>query len=172
MNKTLKKIGKWLLIGILVILLLLLSLNLLLKLPVVQKYVIDEVTTFLSDELKTEVKIDSVSLALFDKVVFKNFYVEDLAGEELIFAKYLEANFNTGLWALLNKQLELNEVTLRHAKLNTKRKNGQLTITYNLLSITSNNDRKYDLLTKNQGILFSISKKYFSTILAITDTTN
>ncbi|MEM9991476.1 MAG: hypothetical protein AAF738_06900, partial [Bacteroidota bacterium] len=126
MNNFIKKVGKILLLTLLLIFLLGSSLNMLLRLPIVQKYVVDKTTAFLSNELKTTVKIEEVSLALFDKVVFKDFYVEDQAGHALIFAKYLEANFNTGLWALLQKRLELNEITLRNAQLNTKRPYGQL----------------------------------------------
>lgn len=126
MAKRLKKVWRWLAYGILLLLVLLFSLAFLLRIPAVQQYVVNTITDYLSSELKTEVQIAKVHLSFFDDVLFENFYVEDQAGDTLIYAKRLEANFNTGLFALLQKRLELNELTLHHAELNTKRRNGKL----------------------------------------------
>ncbi len=89
----------------------------LLKIPSVQNRVADYTMEYLSDELKTKVTLDHISLEFFDNVVLDGFYVEDLKGDTLLYSNKLTANLNSGPWAWINRTLLLQDVELEGAKL-------------------------------------------------------
>jgi hypothetical protein len=70
-----RRIGRFLLWSMVVLLLLFALLALALRTPVIQNWVIDKSTTFLSKELKTTVTIESFSLDFFDELSVRNLYI-------------------------------------------------------------------------------------------------
>ena len=83
----------------------------LLRTPRVQTWLAQRATAYLSDELKTKVSVGKVSIRFFKSVVLKDFYIEDLHHDTLLFAKELVVNikdFNYNKQHLVVSQLKLD----------------------------------------------------------------
>lgn len=65
---------------------LLLSVLLLVNLPAVQKFIARQATSWLSDKLQTTVSISDVRIHLLNRVSIRGVYVEDRAGDTLLYA--------------------------------------------------------------------------------------
>jgi hypothetical protein len=88
------------------------ALYVLIQIPVVQNWLANKITNYLSAELQTHVQLDHVSIEFFDKLVLEGLYVEDLNGDTLLYSYQLKANINTSLFALMRKRLEIEEIFL------------------------------------------------------------
>ncbi|MBR9923029.1 MAG: hypothetical protein GYB31_19555 [Bacteroidetes bacterium] len=97
---------------------------LLFQIPAFQNYVANRITSSLSEEWGTKVELERVNLQLFDRLVLENFYIEDLHSDTLLFAEQLKVDLNTGLIPLLLRRLEIQELSLRRARINIKRPKG------------------------------------------------
>jgi len=85
-----------------------------LQYPAMQTWLAQRATDILSDKLGTKVTIDRVSIQFFHRASFKNFYVEDLRGDTLLYAKEVNIGINT--FSLWNKQLLVKKITLDRVK--------------------------------------------------------
>ncbi len=94
------------------------------QIPWVQSKTAEFVTSYLSKELKTTVSVDRVSLGIFNRVIFEDFYLEDLAGDTLVYAGNLRVN-HSGLYFLLFKKFNLETLTLENASISISRKKGE-----------------------------------------------
>lgn len=84
MNKYIRKSLKvvlWIIAGIiLLVVLVAASLNI----PAVQNFVKDKAISFLKKKTKTEVRLESIKIALPKDVVLNKFYIEDLKKDTLL----------------------------------------------------------------------------------------
>lgn len=94
---------------------------LLLKLPAVQTFTVNRITSYLSGELKTKVEIESVNIEFLKKVVLNGIYIEDQKHDTLLYAQALKADI--GLWSLFktNKKLKVKSIELDNANIELKR---------------------------------------------------
>ena len=76
---------------------------------------LQKITTYLSDELNTEVTIDRIDIDFFDKLVMEGFILKDLKGDTLLYAGNLKAGFNTNLISLLRGRLQITSLYLENA---------------------------------------------------------
>ncbi len=95
-----------------------------LQIPAVQNEAARQVTETLSKELNTTVSLRNISIEFFDKLVLEDFYVEDQRGDTLLYSGRLKANINTSLGAILNRRLEIEEVSLSNARVILRREEG------------------------------------------------
>ncbi len=77
-----------------------------------QNWVVDQVTSYLTEELQTEVTVEEISLDFFDKLVLEDFYVEDFRGDTLMYSQALKVNLNTNLWNILSREIAITDITL------------------------------------------------------------
>jgi hypothetical protein len=91
----------------------------------VQNWLVGKVTTYLSEELETTVRISNVDIEFFDNVVLENFFVADRRGDTLLYAEKFTASLNSNIFALLSDKMEFNEISLAHARLNVRRREGE-----------------------------------------------
>ncbi|MCB0663467.1 MAG: hypothetical protein KDC24_12055, partial [Saprospiraceae bacterium] len=104
----------------------------LLQVPAIQNWAAEKVTNFLSKKLQTKVSLEYVTIEFFDDIVLKDFYVEDLNGDTLLYTKKLKANLNSGPISWFNSELSFEDVTLQKGKiflrkgLNDQKNNFQL----------------------------------------------
>ncbi|MFK7935540.1 MAG: hypothetical protein AB8G22_18645, partial [Saprospiraceae bacterium] len=96
----------------------------LIQIPAVQTWAAQKVTDYLSEELQTEVAIERVGISLFDKLRLDGFYLEDLTGDTLLYARELKADFNTDLMTLLGGSLEVEGVFLTDAHIAIRQDSG------------------------------------------------
>ena len=87
-----------------------------LSIPAVQRKLVDFALGELRTILKTEVRIDAVSLRLFNHVNLKGVYVEDQAKDTLIYAGNLDVHISP--WSLLRNKLLINEIELEDVTAN------------------------------------------------------
>ena len=83
-----------------------LAVSLLLAVPSVQNLVIDKASSWVSEKLGTKVSIGHITYGLLNRVAVRDFYVEDLDGDTLIYAN--KVNAYLGSLATLPKSLTIN----------------------------------------------------------------
>ncbi|NNC94520.1 MAG: translocation/assembly module TamB [Chitinophagales bacterium] len=91
----------------------------LLKSDKFQTFVGKKVATVLSDNLNTKIDFKSVKIKFFTKVAFDDIYIEDLAGDTMIFADELVASINT--FSLVNRKISVSELRLTNPVINLVR---------------------------------------------------
>ena len=96
-----------------------------LQLSVVQNWLINKVTGYLSDDLKTTVRVQHIGFEFFDNLVLEGFYVQDLKGDTLLYAERFTAGLNTNIFSIFQNKLEFNEIRLSKARFNIRRKEGE-----------------------------------------------
>lgn len=99
-----------------VLMLLLLLLRWVISFPVVQNQLVSWTTTYLSDRLHTKVEVGYVNIDFFDELLLENVLIEDLDQDTILFAARIYAQF--GLVKLLQKQIEVKELTLSQVQFN------------------------------------------------------
>ncbi|TNE58252.1 MAG: hypothetical protein EP344_10215 [Bacteroidetes bacterium] len=98
-----------------------------LQLSAVQNWLIRRVTGYLSSELKTRVEVRHIDVVFFDNLLLEGFYLEDRAGDTLLYAEKLKAGLNSNIFSLLNNRLEFNEISLSTARFNIRKAEGEAT---------------------------------------------
>lgn len=114
MRKVIKILGKVVSWIILTIVSLPILIVLLLNVGVIQNFVVQKASAFISKKLETTVSIDHIRLRGFSNVSVEGFYVEDYAGDTLFYAKAVGANISKS--ALLGKKIVIGEVSVDQAK--------------------------------------------------------
>ena len=107
-NRLLKGLGLFLVLFLLFFFLF----ALLIQTKTVQNWLVDKVTTHLSEELQTEVSIEHIHLDFIDKLVLDNFYVEDFHGDTLMYSTALKVNLNTSISNLLSREVAITDIIL------------------------------------------------------------
>jgi hypothetical protein len=118
------KLGRWTVRLIFTLFVVFLLLSLLLQVPAVQNRVARYATAELSEYLGATVSISKLDIALFNKVVLEDFYVQDPECDTLFYSKTLAAGINPNIFTLLGSGLEINELWLKGAELNVNRPQG------------------------------------------------
>ena len=98
---------------------LLLFIILLLQTDLVQNYILDKVTTKLSEDLKTKVAIKHISFSFFDKVDLNGVLVLDQKNDTLLSAGTLKLRITD--WFFLKDSTDLKYIGLEDAKINLER---------------------------------------------------
>ncbi|MCR9290401.1 MAG: translocation/assembly module TamB domain-containing protein [Bacteroidetes bacterium] len=86
-----------------------------LQLPQVQNWAAKKATNLLSKELNTTVRVDNVRLNIINGILLENFYLEDLNGDTLLNSSLIRVDLDKGLFGLLSKKLEIEEMAINEA---------------------------------------------------------
>lgn len=132
-----------------VIVVVLVTLYFVLQVPVVQNWLVQKTTTFLSAELGSKVSLSRVDIEFFDNVILENLYIEDLEGDTLVYAQKFTASLKGNFFSALWNRLEFNEISLAHARVHILKKADQRQSNLNawasrLGKIFGSNDTKDD----------------------------
>ncbi len=112
---------------------LLVLLYFLLQTALVQNWLVRKTTNFLSEELKTTVKIEHVDFEFFDNLVLENIFIADRNGDTLLFAGKLTAGLNANVFTIFANRLEFNDLSLKDAQINLSRAGGQTSFNMDFL---------------------------------------
>lgn len=82
----------------------------LLQVPYIQKEISSVASNYLEEKLETEVSIERIEFELFNKLILKNVYLEDLSGDTLFVAKRIAAGFD--FLPLFKKQFHFSSAQL------------------------------------------------------------
>ncbi len=102
----------------------LLVLMLVFQLPPVQNWLVQKVSQTLSRELETRVEVGYLYWGFFNRLVIKDFYVEDLNQDTLLYSKRLDVNFTLSPVVLLTKGPTIEKLRLQGARFNLRKASG------------------------------------------------
>lgn len=90
-----------------------------LNIPAVQNFVKDKAIGYLKKKTKTEVRLESIKIALPKDIVLNKFYIEDQKKDTLLYAEKLSVDIS--LFKLLSNKVEINNITLQKIRANVTR---------------------------------------------------
>jgi hypothetical protein len=114
-----KKVFRWLVYVVLLLVIVVSLLWLALQMPAVQNRMIKEATDYLSEKVQTPLSIDHIEIDFFSRLVLEGIYVEDLRGDTLLYAGSLKASLS--LFAPLQQQVGIKGIQLNDAVVNLHR---------------------------------------------------
>lgn len=80
-----------------------------------QTWAAKRTANWLSNQLNTTVSIERLEVNITQRIFLKNFYMEDLEGDTLLFSGTLEAGLSSGLFTLFDNELTLDYISLDQA---------------------------------------------------------
>jgi hypothetical protein len=116
-----------------VLVLLLITLYFVLQSAWVQNWLITKVSSYLSEELNTTVRVGHVDIAFFDKLALEQVYIQDLNGDTLLYAGQLTAGVHDNFFTALYNKIEFTEISLNNARCYLKRNDGERSFNYEFL---------------------------------------
>lgn len=121
------KIIAWITFSLIFILV---SVALLIQVPSIQNKIVQKAISFLHDKIKTEVRLEHISISFPKKIVLSGLYLEDQKRDTLLYAG--ELGIDTDLWALTQNEIQLDEVELDQITANLTRsaKTGEFNFNY------------------------------------------
>ncbi|KQC00567.1 translocation/assembly module TamB domain-containing protein [Pedobacter sp. Hv1] len=156
------KIILWIIASlILLVVLIALSLNI----PAVQNFVKDKAITYLKNKTKTEVRLESIKIALPKDVVLNKFYIEDRKGDTLLYAEKLQVDIS--LFKLLKNTVEINNIELKNIRANVKRVHPDTSFNFSfLVDAFMSEEKKPEVVNKDSTstLKFRIDKVLFEDI--------
>lgn len=99
--------------------LLIVVLLIIIRIPAVQTFLVQQASSILSDKLGTKVQIDKVNIAFFDKLVLEGLMVEDRDKDTLLYAGKMRVNISD--WFFVKDKIELKYISLTDAVVYTHR---------------------------------------------------
>ncbi|HYG17538.1 MAG TPA: translocation/assembly module TamB domain-containing protein [Ohtaekwangia sp.] len=108
--KALKVIG-WTVLSVIMLLLLV---AVAVQIPAVQQEIKNRAITFLREKIKTEVRLDHISIAFPKKIVLTGLYLEDQSADTLLYAG--ELSIDTDLFGLTKRRIELNDISFEQLR--------------------------------------------------------
>jgi hypothetical protein len=162
LNKNLRKGLKIFLWIVASIIMLVVFLALSLNIPAVQNFVKDKAITYIKKKTKTEVRLESIKIALPKDVVLNKFYIEDLKGDTLLYAEKLQVDIS--LFKLLKNTVEINNIELKNIRANVKRINPDTTFNFSFLVDAFMSEEKKSTADTTAPLKFRIDKVLFTDI--------
>lgn len=102
-----------------------------LNIPAVQNFVKGKAISYLKNKTHTEVRLESIKIALPKDIVLNKFYIEDLKGDTLLYAQKLAVDIS--LLKLLDNKVEVNNIDLENIRANVTRINPDTTFNFSFL---------------------------------------
>lgn len=97
------------------------------QIPAVQNWTANRLTTGIGQQLESKVELDYLYLSFFDKLSLRNFYIEDIYQDTLLFAEELVVDFDLNPISLLRNGLGIEAIRLNNTQLYQRRKTGDMT---------------------------------------------
>lgn len=123
----------------------------------VQTFIAQQATNYLSKELKTNVKIDRLSIIFIDQVILDGVYIEDHQGNKIADLGSVDVKF--GYFSQLKNILVFSEATLKNGELHVSRNaengefNFQFIIDYFASPKKSSSSKSIDILFKKINLV-------------------
>ncbi|HEY3401826.1 MAG TPA: translocation/assembly module TamB domain-containing protein [Ohtaekwangia sp.] len=105
------KIAGWTIISVLVLLLMVAGI---IQIPAVQNRIVTEAVSFVQKKIKTEVRLDYISLSFPDNIILTGLYLEDQSSDTLLYAGKLEVN--TNLWKIVKKDIHVQVIEMDNVR--------------------------------------------------------
>ena len=139
MRKVIKKTAIIFLIIALVLLLVPTAIWLVIQVPRVQNYLVEQTTQTLEHKFDTKIDIGKFDFRLFNRILLKDVYAEDENGDTLLFSKTISASLLG--YNKQNNSLNFHRVTLNKAQINFETDSlGQMNLTTFIANFTELRD--------------------------------
>ena len=153
------KVFLWIIASVIILVVLIaLSLNI----PSVQNFVKDRAITYLKKKTKTEVRLESIKIALPKDVVLNKFYIEDRKGDTLLYAEKLQVDIS--LFKLLKNTVEINNIELKNIRAHVKRIHPDTAFNFSFLVDAFMTEEKKPQADTTAPLKFRIDKILFTDI--------
>jgi len=119
LNKYIRKSLKIVLWIVACVVLLVVLIAVSLNIPAVQNFAKNKAIGYLKKKTHTEVRLESIKIALPKDIVLNKFYIEDLKKDTLLYAEKLSVDIS--LFKLLKNKVEINDISLKKIRANIKR---------------------------------------------------
>jgi hypothetical protein len=158
MDNPLRKIWKILRNTLLVLILLLVTGWVLIQMPPVQTWLVSKVTTRLSHDLHTTVRIKKVNFSLFNKMLLDSVLVEDRKKDTLLFAGAVKVNITD--WWFFKDHAQLQYIGLDNATIKLQRDDSVWNFQFiaDYFSADPKNRVIKDSLLKDSGMQFNLKE--------------
>jgi len=135
-----------------------------LNIPAVQNFVKNRAITYLKNKTKTEIRLESIKIALPKDVVLNKFYIEDRKGDTLLYAEKLQVDIS--LFKLLKNTVEINNIELKNIRANVKRINPDTSFNFSFLvdAFMTEEKKNPETDTASAPLKFRIDKVLFTDI--------
>lgn len=117
--RSLKKVRKILTVVLLSLLGLIILIGILVNIPVVQRWLVQETARRLSEQLQTKVEVKGVSLRLFNSARLEGTYIEDRHHDTLLYAGAMQVRITD--WFFFQEKPVLKYIGLENAQVNLVR---------------------------------------------------
>ncbi|MFM2190042.1 MAG: hypothetical protein RL491_428, partial [Bacteroidota bacterium] len=94
------------------LLILVLALTLSIRLPIVQTWIVQQVTHYLSSQLGTRVDVGGVNIVFFDSIRINNIYIGDQNQDTILQAKDINAGIS--VFSLMDGKLKLKSISIEN----------------------------------------------------------
>lgn len=125
---------------------------------VFQNFTVDQLTDYLSKKTKTKVHIDHVSFTILDHFLLNGFYVEDEAGDTLLYSERLEIDFESRLMGLIRKDLAVSSLELYNTQFNIRRDTGEYLNNLQVILNRLRNEEQDTIASAPIGFRFNIKE--------------
>ncbi|MFD0942035.1 translocation/assembly module TamB domain-containing protein [Pedobacter boryungensis] len=135
-----------------------------LNIPAVQNFVKNRAISYLKNKTKTEIRLESIKIALPKDVVLNKFYIEDRKGDTLLYAEKLQVDIS--LFKLLKNTVEVNKIELKKIRANVKRINPDTSFNFSFLvdAFMTEEKKNPEKDTSSAPLKFRIDKVLFTDI--------
>lgn len=134
----------------------------LIRVPSVQKYLVQSAASWLSEKIKTPVKVQGLSFTFFDKLSIDGVYIEDLNKDTLLYTGHLELKITD--WFFLQDYQELKYLGLKDAKVYLSRPKNDSNWNYQFIVDAFANDAAVDSSVANESFQLSLKKLYLKQV--------
>lgn len=151
----------WLCISILALLLITAGV---IQIPAVQHRLVSEAVEFLQKKIKTEVRLERISLSFPDHIVLTGLYLEDETKDTLLYVNRLEVNAN--LWGIARRNIHVQSLELDqlHAQVSRSRNDSTFNFNYIITAFSDTVSVKTELPSKDSSTswIFSLDELILS----------
>ncbi|MEO6903816.1 MAG: translocation/assembly module TamB domain-containing protein [Bacteroidia bacterium] len=102
-----------------------------LQFPKTQYYLTQKATVYISNKIKSKVKLSEINIEFPKSIALRNLYVEDLHQDTLLYSHKLTVDID--LWKLLSKKILINDVLLEGLTANVYREYPDTSFNYSFI---------------------------------------
>ena len=114
------------------IVLLLILINLAIRIPALQNYIVQKSVKILSEQTGAKINLDRILISFPKTILIEGLYVEDLKKDTLAYIGQL--NVNASLWRLLRKEIHIQRVSLSTSTVKLYRPQGDSAFNFDFIT--------------------------------------
>jgi len=101
------------------------------KTSFLQSYIAKKVTSYYSEQLSSQFKIEKVNIQFFNNVLLRGVYVEDLKGDTLLYTNEIKLKIQE--IKLIKQQLKIENLAIKQGRINLVKYRGDSTLNFQYL---------------------------------------